>query len=457
MSGRPRVAVVGGGITGVAATHALAVELGADVVLFERSDRLGGKIRSGRFAGIDGVDEGADAFLARVPHATSLARAVGLGDALTSPTAASAAVWCDGLHDLPDALVLGAPSSVAAIARSGLLTWRGKARAALEPLLPRTSLEPDSIGRFVRARFGDEVHERVIDALVGSIYAADTDRFSLAMVPQLAALAGAGRSTLRAARAARASSPASVGPVFFAPRRGMQSLVDATTARAVAAGAVVRTGADPGPIGGRPGAWLVGDDSFDGVVLATPARPSATLVASIAPELSTLLATAETADVAIVTVAVAGDVWPERLHGRSGYLVTKPNQRLVTAVSFGSQKWAHWRSADDSQVLRISLGRDGLPIADLDDDELVGRAVAETSDQLGLDLQPSEVRCTRWVDAFPQYRPHHRAWLAGVQAATPAGLALAGAAFDGIGIPACIAQAQRAARVVVDSTAAVRE
>jgi oxygen-dependent protoporphyrinogen oxidase len=452
-----RVAVVGGGITGVAAAHALAVAGGVEVVLFERDDRLGGKIRSGRFAGVDGIDEGPDAFLARVPHATALAGAVGLGDRLVSPTAASAAVWLEGLHPLPDGLVLGAPTSIAALARSHLLSWRGKARAAIEPLLPRTSLEPDAIGAFIRSRFGDEVHERIVDALVGSIYAADTDRFSLAMVPQLAALAGAGRSALLAARRSRTAAPAPDGAVFLAPRQGMQALVDATAASAVAAGAEVRMAVEVGPIGGRPGSWLVGDEAFDALVLATPARATAALVAAIAPELATALQAADTADVAIVTVAIPEASWPERLHGRSGYLVAKPAQRLVTAVSFGSQKWAHWRPPDGSHVLRISLGRDGLPVDELDDDALAERAIAEAGTHLDLDLQPSDVRVSRWPDAFPQYRPHHRDWLAHVRAATPDGIALAGAAYDGIGIPACVAQAQHAAQAVLDHAIAVRE
>src|SRR5215218_4885450 len=202
-----RVVVVGGGITGLTAAYELAGLLPDAVVeLREADERLGGKLRTSPFAGLPAVDEGADAFLGRVPHATALAGAVGLGAELTSPTAATAAVWYEGLHPIPEGLLLGVPADMVRLARSGLLTWRGKARAALEPLRPRTDAD-DSIGALVRARFGDEVHERLVDALVGSIYAADTDRFSLAMVPQLAALAGRGRSLLLSARAARAAAP----------------------------------------------------------------------------------------------------------------------------------------------------------------------------------------------------------------------------------------------------------
>jgi protoporphyrinogen/coproporphyrinogen III oxidase len=441
-----RVLVVGGGITGLTVAHDLAGRLpDTSIELREAGDRLGGKLRTSPFAGLPAVDEGADAFLARVPHATALARAVGLGDELTSPTGATAAVWYDGLHAIPEGLLLGVPADMVRLARSDLLTWRGKARAALEPVLPRRA-DTDSIGSLVRARFGDEVHERLVDALVGSIYAADTDRFSLAMVPQLAALAGRGRSLLLSARAARAAAPQSSGPLFHAPRRGMASLVDAVAAAAASRGASVRTGAPVGALAPDGAGWRADDEPFDVVVLATPAATTAPLLATAAPETSRLLALMDHAGVVLVALAV--DQWPERLHGRSGYLVPKPVQGRVTAASFGSQKWAHWRGGH-GEVLRVSLGRDGRPADDLDDDAAVDHAVGEVGTHTGIDLQPSAVRVSRWPAAFPQYRPHHRDWLARVASSLPPGVFVTGASYDGIGIPACIDQAQRTASAVV--------
>jgi oxygen-dependent protoporphyrinogen oxidase len=147
----------------------------------------------------------------------------------------------------------------------------------------------------------------------------------------------------------------------------------------------------------------------------------------------------------MVSMRIPGATWPERLHGLSGYLVPKPDQRRVTAASFGSQKWAHWRPADGSQILRVSLGRDGLGVDDLDDAACVTAAVDEVGRHLGIDLQPSEVRVTRWPAAFAQYRPHHRAWVDAVRAALPDRVVAAGASFDGIGIPACVRQGRAAA------------
>ena len=151
MSPTARVAVVGAGISGLSTALSLADTGTVDVTVFESADRVGGKIAASTFAGVDGVDEGADAFLARVPEAVALARRVDLGDELVSPEPVGAAVWHDGLHPIPNGLMLGLPGRILPLATTGLLSWRGKARAALEPFLPRTSTANDSIGDFVAA------------------------------------------------------------------------------------------------------------------------------------------------------------------------------------------------------------------------------------------------------------------------------------------------------------------
>ncbi|MET0580174.1 MAG: protoporphyrinogen oxidase, partial [Ilumatobacteraceae bacterium] len=272
-----RILVVGGGITGLTVAHALAGLTAPDEVTIEvreADDRLGGKLRTSPFAGRPAIDEGADAFLARVPHGTALARTVGLGDELTSPTGATASVWHDGLHPIPEGLMLGVPADLLKLSASRLLSVRGKLRAGLEPLLPRRGDPDDSIGALVRSRFGDEVQDRLVDALVGSIYAADTDRFSLAMVPQLAALAGKGRSLLLRARQLKAAAPANTGPIFHAPLGGMASLVDAVAAAARARGVTLTTARRVTALHADGPRWRVDDDAFDAVVLATPSSPT---------------------------------------------------------------------------------------------------------------------------------------------------------------------------------------
>lgn len=443
-----RVAVIGGGIAGLAAAHALltGAEHAPHVTVFEADSVVGGKLRTSPFAGHPSIDEGPDAFLARLPWATALATSVGLGDQLVAPESGKAAVWWNGLHPIPEGLLLGMPTDVLALARSRLLSWPGKLRAATEPLRRRTSLEPDSLGGYVRARFGDQVHLRLVDPLVGSIYAADTDHFSLAAVPQIADLAGKGRSVLVTGRS-MPKPPANAGPVFYAPRDGMGAFAHTIAAAVTAAGGEVRTGTAVHSLDADGHGWRVNDEHFHAVVLACPAAAAARLLAEAAPEAATSLATIPSADVAMVTLAVPAVEWPRHFFGMSGYLVPKPMQRLVTAASFGSQKWAHW-AVPGSVVLRISLGRDGLPVLHLRDEELLTAAVEEVGRHLGITVQPQHTRVSRWQGAFPQYRPHHAALVERIEHALPDGLALAGASYHGIGVPACIRSAQRAAAVL---------
>jgi oxygen-dependent protoporphyrinogen oxidase len=440
-----RVAVVGGGIAGLTAAHALAAD-GVAVTLFERDARLGGKVHTSPFAGHPGIDEGPDAFLARLPWGTELARRVGLGDDLVSPAAAKAAVFWKRLHDIPQGLLLGMPTDVMALARSRLISWPGKLRAATEPMRRRTTTDPDSLGAYVRSRFGSEVHVRLVDPLVGSIYAADTDHFSLAAVPQIADLAAKHRSVLVAGRHLPPQSP-DAGPVFYAPRDGMGQFAQRVADEARRLGAQLDIGRPVHQLVAADGQWRLDDEAFDAVVLACPAPAASQLLHTVSTDAANALATVPTADVAMVTLAVPDRTWPEHLRALSGYLVPKPRQRLVTAASFGSQKWRHW-ALPGAVIIRVSLGRDGLPVLHLSDQQLVDAAIDEVGHHLGIDLQPTDTRITRWPGAFPQYRPHHAALIAGVESHLPPGLALAGASYHGIGIPACIHSASRAAAAV---------
>jgi oxygen-dependent protoporphyrinogen oxidase len=451
---RRRVLVVGGGIAGLAAAVDLVDDPAFEVELWEAADRLGGKIATSPFAGLDHIDEAADAYLTRVPHAAAFAERVGLRtDDLTAPTGASAMVWHDRLHDIPGGILLGVPAAIRPLITTSLLSWRGKLRAAVEPVLPATDPD-DSLGRLVRARFGDEVHDRLVDSLIGSIYATDTDRSSLAAVPQLAELAANHRSLLlggmRVRRRAPAASPGT--PIFGAPRRGMASLIDAAVDHVRSRGGSIDTDRAVATIEPDGHAWRVDDQPFDAVVLTSPARATAPILSDAYPEAAERLGSFEHADVIMVRLTVAADAWPERLRGRSGYLVPKPDQRYVTAASFGSQKWSHWAPADGSQILRVSLGRDGLPVAHLDDEQALAAAVAETGRHLGFDLQPGDTSITRWTGAFPQYRPHHHRLVAELEATLPPTIGLAGASYHGIGIPACISGAQRASDRIKRST-----
>lgn len=447
------VAIVGAGIAGLAAAEQLTRDGDIAVTLFERSDRVGGKLIASPFAGLTFVDESADAFLARVPDATDLAATVGLADSLVHPEAVGAAVWHDQLHPIPDGLLLGVPGKLGPLARTGLLSWRGKLRAAIEPVLPRHSLAHDSVGQYVRGRFGAEVHERLVDALVGSIYATDTDQFSLAEVPQLHALAAGHRSALLAARRTRSAGTASAAasPIFASPLSGVGALAGATADYAVAAGLDLRLGSQVDAIRnlGTGNGFALNGEQFDAIIVATPAGAAASTLGDAAPVAAQGLAEAETADVVLVSLHVDADEWPDRLAGRSGYLIPKPMQRSITAVSFGTQKWAHWAPPAGGQILRVSLGRDGKPVLHLSDEDIVARVLDDLHLHLGVRFTPQEVRVSRWPGAFAQYRPHHRGWVDDIEATLPPGAFLAGASYRGIGVPACI----RNGRTIGEQTA----
>ncbi|MFM2073574.1 MAG: protoporphyrinogen oxidase [Actinomycetota bacterium] len=454
----PHVVVIGGGITGLAAAHELLTSNppgSVHVTVLEAQPELGGKIRTSPFAGRPAIDEGADAFLLRVPEALEFARAVGVGDSLVSPATGSAAVWWGGLQRIPQGVLLGLPTDLGPLARSKLLSWSGKIRAATEVLRPRTSIEPDSIGAWVRARFGDQVHERLVDPLVGSIYAADTDRFSLAAVPQLADLAAGPRSVLLGARKRPTPPP---GPIFASPQAGMGALVAAAAQRIVELGGTIRTGAACQTLERDGDGWRVDGVFASAVILACPATQAARLLPTAA--VSRHLSSIEYADVVLCTIAVPRADLPDRLRGLSGYLVPKPAQHLVTAVSFGSQKWSHWDtlvdgSVADTAVLRISLGRDGMPLLHLSDERLLDAALTETGEHLGIKLRPAEVRITTWQRAFPQYRPHHHTLVSAIEAELPSSLVIAGASYHGMGIPACIRSGRRAAATIATTTLSV--
>jgi oxygen-dependent protoporphyrinogen oxidase len=437
------VVVVGGGITGLAAAFELRRSPHPpEVTVLEASDRLGGKISTTEFGG-QPIDAGADAFLARVPWALDLCRELGLDDELVAPSASTAYVWWRGrMHPIPDGLVLGVPKGLGGLARSGLLTWRGKLRAAAEPLLPRTPHD-DNLAATIRRRFGAEVFDQLVGPLVGSINAADPERLSLsASTPQLAAVVDESRSVLLGLR--RAPSPPSGAPVFLTHPRGLGHVVDVLAARIRADGVSLRTGSAVERIERSGEAWTVDGTSADAVVLAVPADVAARLLAPVAPDAGKLLSSIRYASVGLVTLAFPVSAVPRSLSG-SGYLVPVAAQRHVTACSFGSSKWAHW--GDERRVvIRASLGRDGDEHAlACSDDELVAMAVADLRVQLGIDTDPIEARVSRWPHSFPQYAPGHLALVDGVEASLPPGVVVAGAALRGIGIPACIRQGREAA------------
>jgi len=465
LSAAPRVVIVGGGIAGLAAAFFLR-DAPVSVTVLEGSPRLGGKLAVSEVAGI-AVDEGAEALLARRPEGTGLIESAGLAGRLVAPGTTSARIWSRGqMRRLPRRQVMGVPADLDDLARCALLSAAGMARAREDPGLPATPRGGDvDVAGYVAARFGREVVDRLVDPLLGGVYAGRAEDLSFeATVPALAAESRRHASLSEAAGALMpaATAAAAEATVFTTLAGGLGALPAAVAA---ASGAEVRTGAMVRELERTPGGWRLTVGSAhaparldaDAVVLAVPAQPAARLLAGLpgAAGARAALAGIPYASMAIVTLAYPASSFPRPLAG-SGYLVPAVDGRPVKAVTFSSVKWPHLRPAGGAvpalAVVRCSLGRIGEErLLQRDDADLAALAAADLAAATGVRGEPAGVRVTRWGGALPQYTVGHLDRVSRIRAGVgrEPGLAVCGAAYDGIGIPACIATAQGAAGQVL--------
>ncbi|MFJ3479381.1 MULTISPECIES: protoporphyrinogen oxidase [Streptomyces microflavus subgroup] len=447
--------VIGGGIAGLAAAHRL-VATGLRVTLLEATARLGGKLMTGEVAGVQ-VDLGAESMLARRPEAVDLAGAVGLAGRLQPPATATASLWTrDALRPMPKGHVMGVPGDPAAL--GGVLSPEGLARIAEERELTPTPVGDDvAVGAYVADRLGREVVDRLVEPLLGGVYAGDAYRISMrAAVPQLFEAVKEGGPLLDAVRRIqeRAAARQQTGPVFQGIEGGIGTLPDAV-ADAVRGGGAILTETPVLGLTRTDAGWAVRTDTgvitADAVVLATPAWSASALLAAESPAASAELAGVEYASMALVTLAFRrSDIEPyEALRGRSGFLVPPVDGRTIKASTFSSNKW-QWvaDAAPDLFVLRTSVGRYGEEDhLHREDGELVAVSLRDLRAATGLAARPVDSEVTRWIGGLPQYPVGHHTRIARIRdevAKLPA-LRVCGAVYDGVGIPACIASAQRAA------------
>jgi len=436
--------VVGGGIAGLVAARGLAAT-GRDVLLLEGSPQVGGKLRSAEVAGLT-VDVGAEAMLARRPEGLALAEEVGAQ--VVHPTRATSAVWSRGaLRPMPRSL-MGVPFDLDQLATSGVLSPEGLARASTETDTPVTA-DDVSVGDLVAARLGDELVDRLVEPLLGGVYAGHArDLSAAAAVPQLLAMARRGSLLEQAA-----AVPTSVAPVFAALPGGMGRL----PALVVAGGGFeVRTSATVRALRRTPSGWAltVGPTTTaetieaDAVVVATPATPAARLLGQVLPDAAAELGAVEAASVAVVTLAFRARDVPDALLDRSGFLVPPVERRAIKASTFSFAKWAWVRELDpDVVVLRTSLGRHREEATlQAGDDDLVRVSLADLAAMAGIAARPVDTHVQRWGGALPQYAVGHLERVARIRAALAGqpGLGVCGAAYDGVGIPAVIGSARRA-------------
>jgi oxygen-dependent protoporphyrinogen oxidase len=465
------VAVVGGGITGLAAAHRLTEAASSDgqplaLTVLEAGDRLGGTIRSEHADGFL-LEGGPDSLLSEKPWALALAERLGLGPRLvgTDDRCRRTYVVRQGrLVPLPDGFLLLGPTRAWPVLTSPIFSWRGKARMALDLVLPRgPAREDESLGHFVRRRLGREVLERVAQPLVGGIYTADPDRLSLAAtMPRFLALERDHGSVIRGLRRSAAGREASGArwSLFVTLAGGMQELVEALAARLPAGTVRLRSPVaavgpapnDPGGIArGADAAWRLhlaggGMVPADGVVLGGEAPRMAGLVRDLDPELARLLGGITYASSAAVSLAYPRTAIRHPLDG-FGFIVPRIEGRPSIACTFASVKYPG-RAPAGFVLLRVFLGGALRPeVLDRDDAGLVQEARDDVRELLGIAGEPILHRVWRHPAAMPQYEVGHLGRVRALEArlAPWPGLALAGAAYRGVGIADCVRSGEAAA------------
>ncbi len=457
----PHVVIVGGGIAGLAAAFYLR-DQPVRVTVLEGAPRLGGKLSASDVAGV-AMDEGAEALLARRPEGIELLTAAGLGADLVPAGVTASAIYTRGaMRSLPRRQFMGVPSDPDELAATGVVSPDGVTRARHETV-PGAPAGDVSVTEYIGSRLGPEVVDRLVDPLLGGVYAGRSEDLSFAAT--LAPLAAATRvqPTLSAAvtsllppppapsaSTAPGTEPPRPAPVFVTLTTGLGAVPEAV---AKASGADVRVSAMVRGLRRTATGWRLtlgsaADPEYldaDAVIIAVPAAPAARLLTEAVPAAATELAQIPYASMAIVTLAFPAGDFPEQR--RSGYLVPAVDGRAVKAATFSTVKWPHLAAQAPVQVVRCSLGRSGdVAVLQRDDKDLAALAAADLAGATGLTAAPVASRVTRWGGGLPQYNVGHLDRVARIRAAVAGqpGLAVAGAAYDGIGIPACIATAKSA-------------
>lgn len=470
--------MVGAGIAGLSAAWELSggangpTEATPRVEVIEASGRFGGSLATTSLAGRT-IDLGADGFLARRPEATALVHELGLDDYLEAIHESGASLFSRGaLHELPAGLVLGVPTDRGALASFRGITWRARLAARRDAVFPRRLSvgEDATIGSIVRAKLGDELSYQIIEPLIGGIQAGRIDELSAKSV--FPALFDAARQGGSLAKQLRATSPAPSAladdgvaptPLFFSLLNGVGSLCEELVLQLRARDVVLRanvavTALRRTPAGGYP--WEVDTlnttTPANAIVLATPAPVVSALLGAHDSALEELEGV-ESAGAAMVTFVLANDNVKVPANG-TGVLVplrtpwSGEGTLMVTAITLLDRKWPRL-AREGETLLRAHVGRsDDLRWCEMSDDELTERVGAELRFILGRFDAPSETMVQRWPEGLPQYHVGHDVMVRSArQAARVLGVVLAGNAYDGVGVPACIGSGRLAGRDLLES------
>jgi oxygen-dependent protoporphyrinogen oxidase len=445
--------VVGGGISGLVGAYRLRVAAGPDasITVFDPADRLGGVLRTERVGG-QPLDVGAEAFVARRPEVPALLAELGLAAKQVGTTGARPLIYSQRrFHPLPKDTVQGIPAHPSALA--GLVDDATIARMVDEPTRPlrwRPGADP-SVADLVGDRFGEQVVTRSVDPLLTGVYAGSAASIGVrSAVPTLAAALDRGASNLTDA-VREALPPPITGSVFGAVDGGYAVLVDELIRRADISWAQVAVERVDRAARG----WELIDDEgarwrADAVVLAVPAPRLSRLIEGVAPRTATAARRIAVASAAVVALALPGGT---PLPDQSGVLVVSGEPLRAKAITLSSRKWGR---RGNVELVRLSFGRFGdsaetNAARSAGDEDLLSWAAQDLAMLFGVGVEPVDCHVARWIDAMPQYRPGHGDLVAELRAGLPPTLAVAGGYLDGIGVPACVAAATRAAAAVLVS------
>ena len=457
-------AIVGGGISGLAAAYELHRQ-GERFLLFEQADRLGGLIRTDRVGGFT-LDAGPDSLLTEKPAAIELCRELGLADQLipTLPPRRAYVVRRGRLHPLPAGSPFGIPTSLAALARSRYLSWPGRLRMALDLVQPgrraREADDDESVGAFFRRRFGREAVDVLGEPLLAGIHAGDAYRLSMGtLFPRLVDAERSAGSVIRALRPVAAARATGQGDGLFRsfadgletlPRWLEAALPEASIRRRTTIAAITPAAPDGGPYllriaSGAP------DVAADQVICALPAGATAEVMGGLSKPIASLCRDIRTTSTAVVALAFPRQAVAHPLDG-SGFVVPRSEAGLgILAATWISSKWPH-RAPDGHVLMRGFVGGARAPdLLDRGNDALIDLVHGDLARLLGIRGAPALARVYRWPDANPQLEVGHRSRIAAIDRHLRGlpGLRIIGAAFRGVGIPDCIAAGRAAAGAAI--------
>ncbi|MGA8762842.1 MAG: protoporphyrinogen oxidase [Candidatus Sulfotelmatobacter sp.] len=459
-----RIAIVGGGISGLAAAFALEEHrrsASAEYTLYESSPRFGGVLRTERIEGCI-VEAGPDSFLTEKPWAADLCRAVGLGEQLIGSNDAGRKTYIfirNRLVAMPDGLTFMVPTQILPTVLSPLFSWRTKLRMTRELLQPPRAADGDeSVASFIERHYGAEMVDRLVDPLLSGIYGGEAASLSVrAVLPRFAEMERTHGSLSRAMLGARKKAPAAAKmhapPLFTSLKDGMQQLVETLVPQLDQSSLL--TNAPVQAIQPEAGGWMVSaglkSDHFDAVILAVPTHAAAQLLSICSPELAAELAAIPYSSSITVGLGYDHDV-RKSLPPGFGFLVPRSEGKRLIAATFVHNKFPN-RAPEDRALLRCFVaGSNAESVWKLSDNEIVSVIRNELQQILGLRAEPRFARVYKWKSAMAQYGVGHLDRLERIEQLRQKfpGLALAGNGYRGIGVPDCIRSGQDAAKQVLN-------